>query len=65
MGQARLPKRFGICLMPNGETVILATRATTEVEAAEQLHAGYRITMVLDIVDADTMNQLRNKRREA
>lgn len=63
MGQSRLPKVFGICLLPSGDTVILATRAATETEAADNLHAGYRITCVMDIVDTDALNELRKKHR--
>lgn len=57
MGQ----KLYGVCTLYDGQTVILAVRAGSDSEAARKLHAGYRIQMVMDILDANGLNVYHNR----
>lgn len=53
-----LPKKqtfFGRCMQEDGSVVMLRVKAVSEKAASEQLHSGYAITMVIDLLREDEM----------
>lgn len=48
--KVKLTKFFGKCEMPDGSENIIVAKAVSIDQVSKQLHKGYKITMVLDIL---------------
>lgn len=64
-GVGVVQKFFAKCITEDWEEVILIARATSEAEASEKIHNGYRVMMVMDILTEDAHMMERLKLRKS
>lgn len=58
-------KYYATCMTDDYETVTLTARAVTEAQASEKIHRGYRVMMVMDILNENQHLQERQKLRRS
>lgn len=56
--KVKLTKFYGQCEMPDGSVTFIVAKAVDISDVSAQLHRGYKIAMLLDILTADEMDRV-------